>query len=468
MCGVLHPFDSLIQFHHHWPFNLACLPVGTYLVGGSVRDVLLGRHAEHLDLDFVLPTGAIDVASQIARQYNAGFVLLDEERQIARVVFPTATADFAQQVGPTLDTDLQRRDFTINAIAYNPHSQELYDPVGGHADLRDRKVQMVSHHNLQEDPLRLLRAYRQAAQLNFSLATDTQVSLRQLAPLLKHVAAERVQAELRYLLCTTHSIPWVTVAWQDQILNTWLAHTDASHIAHYTAIHTALQMLDASFPGFSKTLQMRVHDSTFAPKRSASDDRAIEYHGDRNLLIVAKLTSLVARDPALAEQELNRLKFSRAEIRSVGVVLRSLLLLPSGSDALTLRQQYLLFQAVGPIFPAFAIVALGCGVPKHQIIPLVERFLSPYDPVAHPHTLVTGKDLMQALHLKAGPLIGQLLSAIQYAQAEGNVTSREQALDFSEQWLVHHPTDGYGDAHMDNLPKPTIVSEMGQLPANQG
>jgi tRNA nucleotidyltransferase (CCA-adding enzyme) len=75
-------------------------------VGGNVRDALLGRRAEYLDLDFVMPQGAVKTARAIANHHKAGFVLLDAERQIARVVFEHATVDFAQQVGESLETDL--------------------------------------------------------------------------------------------------------------------------------------------------------------------------------------------------------------------------------------------------------------------------------------------------------------------------------------------------------------------------
>jgi len=104
----------------NWPFNLEWLPQPAYLVGGAVRDAILGRRCEYLDLDFVLPDSAVKTARAIAKRCKAGFVL-DAERQIARVVFKQATADFAQQEGPSLDLSLQRRDFTVNAIAQSSY-----------------------------------------------------------------------------------------------------------------------------------------------------------------------------------------------------------------------------------------------------------------------------------------------------------------------------------------------------------
>jgi tRNA nucleotidyltransferase (CCA-adding enzyme) len=91
---ICHIFDI-----SHFPFDLHQLPQPAYIVGGWVRDRLLGRKADYLDLDFVLNRQVIETARKIAKQHQAGFVVLDADRQIARVVFKNATVDFAQQMG---------------------------------------------------------------------------------------------------------------------------------------------------------------------------------------------------------------------------------------------------------------------------------------------------------------------------------------------------------------------------------
>ena len=116
------------------PFEVDWLPQGTCLVGGAVRDALLNRQRDYLDLDLVLPSFAVETARKIANAYQAGFVVLDDRRQIARVVFEQGTVDFALQEGDTLEADLRRRDFTVNAIAYDLQQARLFDPVGGMAD----------------------------------------------------------------------------------------------------------------------------------------------------------------------------------------------------------------------------------------------------------------------------------------------------------------------------------------------
>jgi tRNA nucleotidyltransferase (CCA-adding enzyme) len=98
---------------------------------------------------------------------------------------------------------------------------------------------------------------------------------------------------------------------------------------------------------------------------------------------------------------------------------------------LSCREQYFLFQAVGPVFPALMVRALAAGVPLSVLLVLIERFLTPDDPVAHPVPLISGQDLMTHLKLAAGPQIGQLLAEIQLARAEGLITTPADALELA-------------------------------------
>ncbi len=485
-----------------WPFGIEWLPASACLVGGSVRDALLGRQGDYLDLDFVLPEGAVETAQAIAQHYKAGFVLLDAERQIARVVFPQGTADFAQQVGPTLETDLRRRDFTVNAIAYNPHRDQLLDPVQGYADLQTRTIRMVSSVNLAEDPLRLLRAYRQAAQLGFSLQPETRAVVRTLAPKLRTIAAERVQSELNYLLRTAKGTPWLTMAWQDGVLQDWFPAATAQSLHWLADCDRLMAQIQEVRPEFALQLGQRIRSGdkkmgtmgTSDPKGAGSS---------RTWLSLAKLTCLLAADPALAELQLRRLKYSRHEIQAMGTILKAL---PQfyrdlagesldgksldgeildreplvgevhreAIDVLTLdnptlddptlddptldnagntpivmadlavrlsrrelsrREQFLFFQNVGATFPAIGLLVLALGIPMAALDPLIQRFLTPDDPVAHPMPLLTGQQLMTGLGLSPGPQVGQILAEIQLAHAEARIQTAADALQLAKQWL---------------------------------
>ena len=400
-----------------WPFSVSLLPEGAFLVGGSVRDALLNRQADYLDLDFVLPQEAVETARAIAIHYKAGFVVLDAEHQIARVVFNNATVDFAQQIGPTIHSDLHRRDFTINAIAYNPHSETLLDPLDGCADLERKTLCMIAPENLKDDPLRLLRAYRQAAQLGFSLDVDTKHTIQTLAPHLKTVAAERVRGELDCLLSLPEGTPLLKEAWVDGILNTWLPQVEAEQLRQLQAIDQAAAQLHERWPDYSCLLLGWIKEKSTPGLH-------------RSWFKATKLSQLLPQAPELAEAVLVQLKYSRAEQQAIISVLEGWQYLRQAvsGGSLTARQQYYLFKRAGAAFVGVALLGLAYDLPPWVMGPLMERFLNPNDPVAHPRNLISGRDLIQKLGLKPGPQIGQLLEAVQLAQAEGAVSTPNEAL----------------------------------------
>lgn len=416
--------DQSVLSPHTWPFELQWLPQPAYLVGGGVRDALRGHPSSYLDLDFALPEKPVETAQAIARHYKAGFVLLDPQRQIARVVFEQATVDFALQVGTSLITDLQRRDFTINAIAYNPHTKEIIDPFKGSADIEQRVIRMVSRQNLEEDPLRLLRAYRQAAQLNFSLEPRTQQVIRQLAPRLQEVAAERVRVELGYLLSSSTGTVWLTAAWQDNLLQFWLPAASAQGLDQIVAIDQAATRVIQAWPCLEAKLSRCVNSRASGGEAS-----------HRTLLATAKLIGLLSPEPEQAEVELWRLKYSRAEIHLVITLLKLLPQIQSSASLakMSRREQYFFFQQAGQAFPVLVVLAVAAGISIAAIEPFVERFFNPDDPIAHPTPLATGQDLIDALYLRPSPQIGKLLSAIEIAQAEGKISTLEGALTLAKE-----------------------------------
>lgn len=395
----------------NYPFDFSLMPTDACLVGGAVRDALLGRKREYLDLDFVVAGDAIALAKKIAKFSQAGFVVLDAERNIARVVFANATVDIAQQEGNSLVTDLQRRDFRINAIAYNPSLQEIIDPLGGREDLQAGILQMVSPANLSDDPLRLLRAYRQAAQLQFAIAPPTQAAIRELAPKIQSIAAERVRAELTYLLTETKGTKWLIQAFEDGLLGFFFPSATNNHYQRLQKIDIQAENISQQWSQIGQELHQSVRDTI-----------------KTTWLGVAKLACLVNENPEIAEQELNQLTYSRAEIRGVTTTLKLFpqLKLPMES----LREQFFLFQTAGNVFPTTCIVATAHDTLVGEIAPLITRYLNPNDPVAHPIPFLNGGDIILALKIKPSALIGKLLTEVAVAQACGDVTSRDQAVEF--------------------------------------
>jgi tRNA nucleotidyltransferase/poly(A) polymerase len=178
-----------------------------WLVGGYVRDRLLGRPSH--DLDLIVPTGGIALAQMAARTFGGAFFVLDESRDVGRAILrsgagETLEVDVARLREPELLADLSLRDFTVNAIAVDISAAaegvegwgRVIDPFEGREDLVRRRLRAVSEGAFIDDPLRMLRAVRQAVELGFSLEEATYSLIRRDAPLLAAVAAERARDEL--------------------------------------------------------------------------------------------------------------------------------------------------------------------------------------------------------------------------------------------------------------------------------
>jgi putative nucleotidyltransferase with HDIG domain len=171
-----------------------------WLVGGSLRDRLLGRRT--VDFDILLDGDVAAAARRLARRSRAAVFELSQAHGAWRVVGPGQTwqIDLVPLRGGSLEADLALRDFTVNALVEPLSGGERVDPVGGQADLERRRLRMVAPNSFEADPLRVLRLVRLACELEFEIEPATAAAARQAAPALSRVAPERVFAELKRLI----------------------------------------------------------------------------------------------------------------------------------------------------------------------------------------------------------------------------------------------------------------------------
>lgn len=173
---------------------LRMLPPGCFAVGGAIRDLLRGASPADVDVACPDPHAA-------ARAISERVIRLGDQQHLSawRVVADDVVYDFAAIEGGTMERDLARRDFTVNAIAVSLDDGAVLDPFDGRGDLERGLVRMVRASNFADDPLRTLRAVRLAVKLELRIEEATIAAVREHAPRIGEVAVERVMAELTAL-----------------------------------------------------------------------------------------------------------------------------------------------------------------------------------------------------------------------------------------------------------------------------
>ena len=399
LCEVLQP--------ELWPVPLAALPPATALVGGAVRDGLLGRRRSRPDLDLVVPGDAIAVSRELARDWGGSAIVLDAERSIARLVVRGWTVDLARCVGGSLTADLARRDYSINAIALPLRPAHgaaidgegsggigmLIDPQGGLADLRARQLVAISETNLLDDPLRLLRGARLAAELNFTIAPTTLAWLERHHQRLDAVAGERVLAELERLVRAPAAPRGLDLALRTGLLSSWGADASADTRRHLAALTDGQAMrcgltTDEAAAALPLARLARMLDGPALAALHAS--RRLQQRCSRLRFWQQCLASVDGR----SEDD-----GSQADLARLGEEERLSLHLQLEAD----------------------LPALLLSLPPATAQAAMRRWRDRLDPLFHPRPPLDGRQLQALLGLAPGPLLGELLHHLCRERAYGRL-----------------------------------------------
>lgn len=448
-----------------------------FIVGGAVRDALLGRPVH--DVDLAVAGGGVRLARRIANALQGDFFPLDRERDVGRVLLREdegqITVDVAAFRKPDLLSDLADRDFTVNAMAVElaGDCDLLVDPLGGEADLRAKLLRQCGPHSLSADPLRVLRALRLAAQFGFRIETQTLSSIRAQAGRLPDVSAERLRDEFWRMLALPRVAAALRAAAATGALKSLapelaaLQNKAAGSEQHEDAWQETLAIVDrlqrlvsafgprrddqrgASFGVGMLVMQLdRWRPQLQAHLRHAwPDGRA---HGA--LLMLAGLYCLTGREGDAAAAGLARasaLRLSNAErerIRKILELQREPLQLDARSDLALYRFWRRAGEAGVDACLLAAARALGQAgsrlnhedwlVGVDAITRVLQARFERRESLLEPESLLDGHALMGALGLSPGPTVGILLEHLREAQVTGRVNTQEEALVEARAWLA--------------------------------
>ncbi len=207
--------NILIKNIHRWLETPQGEVPRLYLVGGVVRDWLLGKEIRDID---IVCRNAQKISETVARVKNATVVAFEKkaDEPCYRIIdrdHKEFVIDISEMRGDNINDDLKCRDFCINAIAMEiiPEgvSTTLIDPLGGQNDLKQRLIRLCSDHAIKDDPLRMLRAIRFSAELGFAIENDTAVSISEQAFRLKESAPERIMSEMLRIFTVPNCTPYI-------------------------------------------------------------------------------------------------------------------------------------------------------------------------------------------------------------------------------------------------------------------
>lgn len=462
---------------------LADVQAPLYIVGGAVRDAYLHRPVK--DLDLATPDNAIPLGRQIANRLKGEFFILDDERDVARVLVDTPQGplvlDVARFRGADLLADLSDRDVRLNAMAVDFHSDltHLIDPMGGEQDLNDHILRRCSPRSIPDDAIRALRIIRQSVQLDARIEAQTLRDIRGAASALADISPERIRDELFKMLASPRPAQVLRVAdvlgllrvvlpevdelrafqeagpsgmngWQHALMVVEKLHGIIGTInpgrTEYTAARFEFGMIVVALDLYRTKLQ--AHLTTLWPNERSH----------LALLMLAATLHEVGNQHDTAQSEHSRvsliaerasaLRLSNDEKQRLVLIIQGLHYLV-GIKEVDDRSMHRFWRSFGDAGVDTCLLALadylgtaGVYIDQDVWVKLVERvqmllytYFERYDEVVSPPPLVDGHDLMQTFKLKAGPVVGNLLEFIREGQAAGEICTVDDALEAARQYL---------------------------------
>jgi poly(A) polymerase len=421
-----------------------------YLVGGCVRDLLLDREPADYDVaTSATPHEVIRIFPQtfaVGAQFGVVLVPVrretpDGERDNYAIEVATFRSDGAYSDGRHPDEvqfskdarmDVQRRDFTINGLLLDPDTREVLDYVGGREDLQRGVIRTIgeAHQRFAEDKLRMLRAVRFAARFGYTIDDQTFAAIRELAPQIHQVSRERVRDEILKMLTEGHARRAFELLDQTNLLEQVLpeikkmqgvAQPPQYHPEGDVWIHT-LMLLEGLPAGCSKTLALGalLHDVGKPPTFRVAPDR-IRFDGHAE--IGTKMAAEICRRFRLSNDDTDQVLSLVANHMRFGDVMRM-------KDS-TLKRFFRL-----PRFEQhLELHRLDCQS-SHRDLSLhefaKEKFHALPAEQIRPTPLITGADLIAAGY-KPGPQFKEWLTAVEDAQLDGSINTKEEAMDLVRQ-----------------------------------
>jgi poly(A) polymerase len=400
---------------NRWVFNQS--PKDTYLVGGYIRDLLRGETPE--DRDFVLKKDAQEIARKAAKTFG-GRVIDLHNKQTFRVSLKGGNFIDFSPLKNNIMHDLQSRDFSINALAWSPDS-DMISPLHSAKDIEKRIIRHMNPQNLLDDPLRILRAYRLSAQLDFTILDATRRLLKNHSEKILSPAPERITEELFKLLNCDNAFYSLQLCAEDNVLSR------IAMLSNYN-ININLHMIQALDRLIQKDSlkNKRIHILNYL--QSELSQGLNRFGFIRFYLLMRKYSKQGKRLYNIESvsgilQKNNSIRVSSRIRKSFHSLEKSESL---SSGRITDKRLYRTFRYAGECIYEIAIIQSIVN-PRN-----LERLLRKADEFMHQRnkTLLNGRDIQKIAGTAPGIIIGEIKDRLLEHQFRGKIRNRHEAREF--------------------------------------
>ena len=438
--------------------------IDAYLIGGYLRDLFLGKQS--LDRDIVLVCDNIEnFVKEIAQKINATFIELDKDWEIYRLVLKDKTnyIDFARAIEKDIKKDILRRDITINAIAFNLNTKEIYDPTNGINDIKTKTIKAISEQNLIDDSLRLLRIFRFQSTLNFQIEEKTYSYLKKHANLLEQPAKERINVELMKLFEGQNTAQTLLSMDDCKILKLIfpfiedfkkIPKNNHHHLDLFNHLIETVNQIESLFLSLPQKAQEILNENPYGTvKRIAYLKLAAFLHdiGKPQTWTIDEDTGrhrFIMHDAIGAEiipQYLKTLKFSKKQISYIKNLIRHHIY-PSNVN-LHNEKSIMKFlrkldqNTIDVILLAMAdrYSAKGVDITEEiieqnisQLKELMDRYFLKLEELKPLPKLIDGNEIMTLLNIKPSPILGKIIAQIKQEQEDGNISTHDEAIELAK------------------------------------
>jgi tRNA nucleotidyltransferase/poly(A) polymerase len=443
---------------------------GAYLVGGSIRDHLLGKVP--VDYDLVVLENPREYGRRLASKIPGHLVEIGKPGQtIVRVVSRKISVDISLIEGKTIAEDLQRRDFSINAMAYELVPGKFIDEVGGQQDLSRKVVRMLSPRAFVNDPVRLLRAFRLAAGLEFTIEIETLAAIAQHVELIKKSAGERIKDELFKMLQSDSSHPFLLQMVDSGLFRQLFPEFFEAKKEPAKPNHNR-PALEDTFAAYGQLEDLLKDPAQHLPPALEPHYRELKdsakallkfstlWHNIGGPVIDQKNTGLhidvnATRSAEMAQRLCRRYRFANRHSQYIHFIIknqsRPFWLFSADQNRTLTRDDTIRFfmksreQTPGLLLHALAKMYAqeGKNSPLGRaflgfVIHLLQDGYSGFKAKAALRPLITGRDLMAEFELEPSPLFKEILHVIEEARLSGRAKTRSDALQMVKKILAGH------------------------------